>query len=154
MIYAATERAWKPCSKCGVVKADSEYFKSFSSRYTRHCKACLNTRARQRYLANPPGVNEEKKAWLRTKEGRLARNRYMQKYRHANPDKGVAHSIVRSAIKAGTLLRRPCEVCGEVRVDAHHEDYSKPLDVTWLCHTHHLARHRLLRAQALTAGAR
>jgi hypothetical protein len=38
----------------------------------------------------------------------------------------------------GKVKRRPCEVCGATDgIEAHHEDYSKPLDVNWLCPTHH-----------------
>jgi hypothetical protein len=40
-------------------------------------------------------------------------------------------------------------VCGtQDRVQAHHEDYSRPLDVVWLCPTHHKARHREMRCNA------
>lgn len=45
----------------------------------------------------------------------------------------------------GTFPRSmPCSVCGATRGEAHHDDYSKPLDVVWLCRTHHWARHRML----------
>jgi len=39
-------------------------------------------------------------------------------------------------------MRRPCTVCGAMKSEAHHEDYSKPLEVTWLCRTCHKAEHR------------
>lgn len=45
------------------------------------------------------------------------------------------------AIKRGILTRQPCEECGLEKVDAHHEDYSKPLEVRWLCRAHHAALH-------------
>jgi hypothetical protein len=51
-----------------------------------------------------------------------------------------AHGLVAAAIQSGNLVREPCEVCGN-NAEAHHEDYSKPLDVTWLCKKHHAARH-------------
>jgi len=54
----------------------------------------------------------------------------------------------RRAIASGALLRRPCEVCGAEKVDAHHDDYSKPLDVRWLCRPHHLELHAKARGQA------
>lgn len=31
---------------------------------------------------------------------------------------------------------------GDKRVEAHHSDYSKPLDVDWLCKEHHALWHR------------
>jgi len=41
----------------------------------------------------------------------------------------------------GGLQPQPCAVCGCEKAVAHHEDYTKPLDVTWLCRTHHQLRH-------------
>ena len=59
-----------------------------------------------------------------------------------------ARRAVQSAIAAGKLRRQPCDVCGETDlVDAHHEDYDKPLDVRWLCHGHHAQLHALRRPQ-------
>jgi hypothetical protein len=37
------------------------------------------------------------------------------------------------------LVPQPCEVCGATKVEKHHPDYSKPLEVRWLCREHHLA---------------
>jgi hypothetical protein len=45
------------------------------------------------------------------------------------------------AIAAGRVLRKPCEVCGSAGSQGHHTDYSKPLDVMWLCPVHHAAEH-------------
>ena len=39
------------------------------------------------------------------------------------------------------LTRKPCENCGEEKVQMHHEDYSKPLHVTWLCKRCHVKHH-------------
>jgi len=52
-----------------------------------------------------------------------------------------ANGLVAKAIRNGTLRRRPCERCGNPKAEGHHEDYSKPLDVTWLCRKHHRIRH-------------
>lgn len=47
------------------------------------------------------------------------------------------------ARKKGLITRKPCEVCGSSKkINAHHEDYSKPLEVIWLCSRHHGERHR------------
>ena len=54
----------------------------------------------------------------------------------------AAHHQVEYALANGSLLREPCEVCGAEKVDAHHDDYSKPLSVRWLCRKHHLEHHR------------
>ena len=56
--------------------------------------------------------------------------------------KSLARRIVRSALERGELERQPCEVCGHVKVDAHHEDYLWPLEIRWLCRQHHTDLHR------------
>jgi predicted nucleic acid-binding Zn-ribbon protein len=47
----------------------------------------------------------------------------------------------RTALKRGKLTRTPCHICGDEKVEGHHPDYSRPLDVVWLCKAHHLAIH-------------
>jgi hypothetical protein len=39
------------------------------------------------------------------------------------------------------VSKQPCRECGAINVEAHHADYSKPLDVIWLCHKHHVEFH-------------
>jgi hypothetical protein len=53
----------------------------------------------------------------------------------------VARWQVHRALEAGRLVKQPCEVCGDAKVHAHHDDYSKPLDVRWLCLRHHVDHH-------------
>jgi len=52
----------------------------------------------------------------------------------------AAHRAVAQAIADGELLRDWCEVCGE-EAQAHHDDYRRPLDVRWLCRSHHRLWH-------------
>lgn len=63
-------------------------------------------------------------------------------YRPGNPVKVAARYAVHAAIDDGTLVRLPCEMCGDPKTDAHHDDYSRPLDVRWLCRRHHGEAHR------------
>ncbi len=44
--------------------------------------------------------------------------------------------------KRGKLIQEPCNVCGAIESEMHHEDYSKPLLIAWLCRTHHLQLHK------------
>ena len=48
---------------------------------------------------------------------------------------------VQQAIRRGELRRKPCEVCGNRKSHGHHDDYSKPLTVRWLCAKHHQQHH-------------
>jgi len=62
--------------------------------------------------------------------------------------KEKARRKARAEIKSGRLIRGDCEVCGCKKVDAHHDDYDKPIDVRWLCRKHHLELHRNLKQGA------
>ena len=68
------------------------------------------------------------------------------RWNNANRDKLRAHAVLRVALRRGEIKRGRCAVCGSFRVDGHHHDYSKPLDVVWLCRRHHQQHHVLLRA--------
>jgi hypothetical protein len=53
------------------------------------------------------------------------------------------HAAVQMAKQCGKLVPQPCEKCGsEESIHAHHEDYSKPLSVNWLCRKCHIQLHR------------
>lgn len=60
-----------------------------------------------------------------------------------------AHAMVRNRILSGDIQRRPCERCGNQKAQAHHEDYSFPLELVWLCQLCHYARHREILDEAL-----
>jgi ribosomal protein S27AE len=56
--------------------------------------------------------------------------------------KHIARWLVNRALKCGRLQKKPCERCGAHASQAHHDDYSNPLDVRWLCAKHHADEHR------------
>ena len=67
-------------------------------------------------------------------------------YREA-PHVRFAHNAVKVALRRGDLVKGPCEQCGTTsKVEAHHDDYNKPLEVRWLCFSHHREWHRVQRA--------
>ena len=55
--------------------------------------------------------------------------------------KAPAHCAVRRAVRRGELVPQPCETCGTTPTHGHHDDYSKPLDVRWLCRSCHYKAH-------------
>jgi hypothetical protein len=59
--------------------------------------------------------------------------------------KAIARGKLNLAVYHGRVKRQPCEVCGAPFAEAHHEDYTKPLDVEWLCPIHHRERERATR---------
>lgn len=72
--------------------------------------------------------------------------KYRNREKSIYPEKYAARKKVETALKWGKIEKRLCERCGSAVVHAHHEDYSKPLDVMWLCPLHHKQRHAELRA--------
>ena len=64
-----------------------------------------------------------------------------RRWRALYPERWAAAQAARYAIKVGKLKRGRCAECGAAKVHAHHEDYSKPLEVIWLCSRHHKRRH-------------
>lgn len=62
-----------------------------------------------------------------------------QKARHKARwnDRIRARGLLAHAVDRGKLLRQPCEVCSNPKSEAHHADYSRPLEVAWLCFKHH-----------------
>lgn len=82
----------------------------------------------------------------REKEGRYAqRSDYLKKYQKEatknNPHKVRARYLARKAVKEGVISKFPCEVCGSTKSQGHHPDYDRPLEVRWLCSTHHQQVH-------------
>jgi hypothetical protein len=53
-----------------------------------------------------------------------------------------AANTLRRAIARGEIQRMPCERCGAPNSHGHHDDYSQPLVVRWLCPLHHAEAHR------------
>lgn len=84
---------------------------------------------------------------LRTPEGWHYRQAHFKATRDKH--KVACRRKTRAAIKSGALVPEPCDHCGADKVEAHHEDYTLPLDVTWLCrrcHNLHHARERIAAA--------
>lgn len=77
----------------------------------------------------------------------VSRQRAWQK---RNPEKARAHYLFTSALRAGALSRpSSCEGCGASCVPhGHHDDYSAPLAVRWLCVACHAATHAAMAGAA------
>jgi hypothetical protein len=70
------------------------------------------------------------------------------------PDQYFAKSAVNNALRDKRITKPDhCEICASTdRIHGHHHDYSKPLDVWWLCDHCHKLIHRLMRSVQRKAG--
>lgn len=147
----------KTCFKCKVAKPVSEFYRhpQMGDRLIGKCKECTKLdvranyrkrvdyyRAYERERANLPHRVEARKEYAQSEAGRIAGRRGGAAFVKRYPYKKRATTMVSNAIKAGKMERKPCEVCGAEKVEAHHPDYTKPLEVMWLCKPHHTEWHR------------
>lgn len=99
----------------------------------------------RRYREKNPAAREKRAAGLaawRKKNIELVRLK-KREYELKNRDKIIAHRKVCKAKKEGLITSLPCQVCGNAKSFAHHEDYNKPFDLLWLCGKHHLTWHKI-----------
>lgn len=130
----------KHCKKCGDLKPLRSFYRMPGNKDGRSgkCKECTKADVR----TNRNKHIEYYRAYDRARGNRQAPE-YIKQYRCSNPDKYAAHIATNNAIRDGKLTKQPCEVCGTMKnIHAHHDDYSKPLDVRWLCAAHHRQWHR------------
>ena len=120
----------KKCKDCGQEKAINEFYGVQGE-----CKDCTKLRVK-RYSHSERGKEMASK-WWKTEKGREKQRRHRLRFRKENPEKHKAHYLAMSALRRGILKKQPCEKCLSKKVEMHHDDYSKPLEVRWLCQKHH-----------------
>ena len=127
----------KYCSRCGDDKADGyikycfQKYKNGTSKQYYHCRKCNRERTKKYYTNNSDRV-------------RAIIKKSIQRHHY----KHLARSAVGNAIRAGTIVRPDtcsrCEAVG-IPIQGHHTDYSRPLDVQWLCISCHADADRVLQ---------
>lgn len=115
----AANRAWKARNRDKLLKWQTNYNAAVAADPARYAKK--RKLSRESYKRN------------------LAKN--MAYDRKRDKTKVRARNRVRDLVWRGKMKKQPCEVCGCAESQAHHSDYSKPLDVSWLCAKHHKGVH-------------
>lgn len=152
----------KRCTLCKAVKPLSSFYKWIRGHdgYTSHCKDCIKSyytseharklarkRAKKYYYVQ--GGREYNRRYYRSDRGKEVlckfrkslKGKKSQAREYARKRKLGLDKIYKLVAKE--LPRSPCEVCGKtIGVHAHHDDYSKPLLVRWLCARHHMQIHK------------
>lgn len=145
----------KTCSRC---KQEKEYDKFYKDKKTKDgfngiCKLCrlLHDRERRKkdpvwvekrrlqnskyHFENREAIAKRKKEWLESEKGIESHRASTRKWKKNNTIKVRAHSAVERAVARGILIpKERCEVCnGTHKIEAHHPDHRKQLQVLWLC---------------------
>lgn len=133
------------CRKCGEYKSRDEFYKSKSSKngLQAKCKSCFPKGNERRQVDRRYGASEKGKATHKkyddSDKGKSSQRKRDLRQREIHYDRIYARQIVSDEIKAGRLVKpSTCSVenCNK-RPEAHHDDYSLPLVVRWLCRKHH-----------------
>jgi hypothetical protein len=133
----------KKCGKCKEEKSFDSFSKDKTKQYglAGWCKECVKEFQSLDYIQEIKRAAQFK--YSHTEKGRKTERRHSPKriQRMRTLGRINIHYLT------SKLERQSCSVCGKERAQAHHEDYSKPLDVIWLCPLHHSQRHKELRCQ-------
>jgi hypothetical protein len=129
----------KKCFKCGEAKPLSEFYKHkmMADGHLNKCKECNKRDVRKNRKDKIEYYREYDRA-----RGNRQGYEYVVEFREKFPNKHRAYSMVNRAVRSGKLHKEPCRICGDTNVHAHHYDYAKPLNVMWLCPTHHKEWHK------------
>ena len=139
----------RECTKCKQVWELSQFIKKAKRRGgdSPHCQECRdknnlhNAKWRENNLESR---HRAQKAWREKNRAKTRQN--MVRWNLRNKDKKAAHNAVKIAVRNGVLMRGDCSICGSTEnIHAHHEDYTKPLEVDWFCKHHHREYHKARR---------
>ena len=137
----------KTCFKCKIKKPLSEFYRhsQMADGYLNKCKECakLDVRTHRRQNEHVRQADRERHAQKSTDPVYLQKRRdYQLEYMNDHPEAKAAHRALNIAVRWGRIKKQPCSNCGSTEnLHAHHEDYSKPLDVIWLCCLCHRREH-------------
>lgn len=152
------------CGKCNRSLPQSEFHKDRTQKTGHHpyCKQCkiqfeqkrrarkrdeINSKNREKYRNNPNSPRDWMRQYCRGNRAVISERRKGQAQARPDPVKAKARSLVHAALRNGHLVKPACcEKCkskpASRDLQAHHKDYSKPLEVVWLCTTCHGVTYR------------
>lgn len=131
----------KLCKVCGVEKPHTSFYKhkGMKDGLLNKCKDC----AKEQNIKNRNANLEYYRAYDKERDTPERQYSRGNARRSENPLKYRARYLTNNALRDGRLIRKPCNKCGSVEnIEAHHEDYNKPLEILWLCKEHHQEIHK------------
>lgn len=137
----------KQCFKCLCKKSLTDFYKhsKMSDGHLNKCKDCTKKDVNEHRQLNLEKIRQYDR--IRSSKPHRIANAYRntKEYRKSFPTRAKANALVGVAIRKGLLKKQPCWVCGNKAI-AHHPDYSRPLDVVWLCQPHHKQTHAIIES--------
>ena len=135
----------KRCCHCKEWLPKSQFWsnRSFPDGLSHLCRDCA-TEAIHKYQHTPKG-KKSRKRYIQSPKGLVAQHRADKK--RSSSWKRHAQQVFQAAVRRGEIIRSPvCQQCGIwCATHGHHRDYTRPLDVVWLCRECHDAEHARLR---------
>ena len=137
------------CKECLFARTHTDEFKKKQIIYRSSKKFLEGNKIRcKKYynkLEKKKRILERNKIWYSTHSRNLKKcNEYTKKYYKENKFKKICQSILNCNIKLGKITKP--KICSNCKltgiIHAHHKDYSKPLDVIWLCAKCHSNLHK------------
>lgn len=134
----------KECRKCGKILPIEEFYKhsAMVDGFLNICKECVKERVRKHREANIEKIRKYDRERGKQRK-RILKSEEITRKRRKETGYEKAHSKVERAIKNGIFEKsNMCQLCGSKKaIEAHHYDYSKPLDVIWVCSACHKQYH-------------
>ena len=132
----------KKCFKCEAELPIVNFYKhpKMGDGHLGKCKACTRYDVRQNRKVKAEYYREYDRQRSKDPERIAAISRSSKK----DTTKYLARVTLQNAVARGQVIRQACEQCGNPKTDAHHPDYTKPLEVVWLCRQHHMDIHRMV----------
>jgi hypothetical protein len=136
----------KECFKCLAVKPLTEFYKhkQMADGHVNKCKECNKTDVAEHRSKNIEKIREYDRGRSRLLHRLELKKEINKRWLSEHKDRSNAQQKLRRAVKNGTVKKQLCWACGE-KAEAHHPDYSRPLDVVWLCVVHHRQTHALIK---------
>ena len=139
--------AEKRCFKCNEIKPLGEFYahRKMADGYLNKCKKCSKEDIRKNREANAEHYKKYEKKRSSLPHRKAIAKRVNDKWKTEHPDRRSANIAIGNAVRKGEINPLPCLICGE-KAEAHHPDYSRPLDVIWLCSAHHKQAHAIFKS--------
>jgi hypothetical protein len=134
----------KNCFKCGELKPLERFYRHsrMGDGHLNKCIDCTIKDVREHYGRTRTKRLEYERERAKRPERQRQLCKASQRRKELHPEQRAAHVAVGNALSRGDLVKGPCEVCGTTeKVQAHHDDYSEPLQVRWLCVMDHKRLH-------------